>query len=81
MLFAIALFFSFTSFYFTWQEDQSLLSEFANRNEQAKNLLNKFGASIGHLFLYKGFGVSSFIVPVLLFLSGLTLFFSLPKTV
>ncbi|WP_435314508.1 DNA translocase FtsK 4TM domain-containing protein [Cellulophaga fucicola] len=79
MLFAIALFFSFTSFYFTWQEDQSLLSEFANRNEQAKNLLNKFGASIGHLFLYKGFGVSSFIVPVLLFLSGLTLFFSLPK--
>ena len=38
MLFAIALFFSFTSFYFTWQEDQSLLSEFANRNEQAKNL-------------------------------------------
>ncbi|MCL5244449.1 DNA translocase FtsK [Cellulophaga sp. 20_2_10] len=79
MLFAIALFFSFTSFYFTWQEDQSLLSEFANRNEQAQNLLNKFGASIGHLFLYKGFGVSSFIVPILLFLSGLTLFFSLPK--
>ncbi|MDO6491033.1 MULTISPECIES: FtsK/SpoIIIE family DNA translocase [unclassified Cellulophaga] len=79
MLFAIALFFSFTSFYFTWQDDQSLLSEFANRNEQAKNLLNKFGASIGHLFLYKGFGVASFIFPVLLFLSGLTLFFSLPK--
>ncbi|WP_077399852.1 FtsK/SpoIIIE family DNA translocase [Cellulophaga omnivescoria] len=79
MLFAIALFFSFSSFYFTWQDDQSLLSEFANRNEQAKNLLNKFGASIGHLFLYKGFGVASFVFPVLLFLSGLTLFFSLPK--
>lgn len=79
MLFSVALFFSFISFYFTWQDDQSLLSEFANRNEQAKNLLNKFGAAIGHLFLYKGFGLASFIFPVLLFLTGLSLFFSLGR--
>jgi len=55
MLFSIALFFSFVSFYFNWQEDQSLLSQFSNRNEQAKNLLNKFGASVSHFFIYKGF--------------------------
>ncbi len=80
ILLSIALFFSFISFYFTWQEDQSLLSEFANRNEQAKNLLNKFGASVSHYIMYRGFGVASFIIPVLLCLTGLYMFLSLPKT-
>ena len=79
MLFSIALFFSFVSFYFTWQEDQSLLTEFANRNEQAKNLLNKFGASISHLFMYKGFGLASLIIPFLLAYTGLYMFLNLNK--
>jgi len=79
MLFSVALFFSFISFYFTWQDDQSLLSEFANRNEQAKNLLNKFGASISHLFVYKGFGLAAIIFPFLLFYTGLHMFLSLTK--
>jgi len=76
-LLAIAMFFSFVSFYFTWQEDQSVLSEFADRNVDTKNLLNKFGAQMGHLFLYKGFGIGAFIFPVLLLMSGLTLFLGL----
>ncbi len=75
---SIALFFSFISFYFTWQDDQSLLTEFANRNEQAKNLLNKFGASVSHYIMYKGFGLASFILPFLLCLTGLYLFLSIP---
>lgn len=75
---SIALFFSFISFYFTWQEDQSLLTEFANRNEQAKNLLNKFGASVSHYIMYKGFGIASFILPFLLCLTGLYMFLSIP---
>ncbi len=79
MLFSVALFFSFVSFYFTWQDDQSLLSEFANRNEQAKNLLNKFGASISHLFVYKGFGLAALIFPFLFFYTGLSMFLSLTK--
>jgi len=79
MLFSIALFFSFISFFFTWQDDQSLLSEFANRNEQAKNLLNKFGASVSHFFMYKGFGLAALIFPFLLFYTGLYLFLSLAK--
>src|SRR5690554_6179926 len=69
MLLGIALFFSFTSFYFTWEADQSLLTEFTNRNEQARNLLNKFGAHVGHLAIYKGFGISTIIFTFLLFLS------------
>ncbi|MEZ2414438.1 DNA translocase FtsK 4TM domain-containing protein [Muriicola sp. E247] len=78
ILLSIALFFSFISFYFTWQEDQSLLTEFANRNEQAKNLLNKFGASVSYYIMYRGFGLASFILPFLLCLTGLYLFLSIP---
>ncbi len=74
---SIALFFSFMSFYFTWQEDQSMLSEFANRNAQASNLLNKFGASVSHFFMYQGFGLASFAFPFLLAITGLYLFLGL----
>ena len=45
VLLSIALFFSFISFYFNWQDDQSLLTEFADRNKEARNLLNKFGST------------------------------------
>jgi len=77
MLFSIALFFAFISYYFTWQDDQSLLSEFSIRNQQARNLLNKFGASISHFFVYKGFGIASLIFTFLFFITGLKLFLSL----
>ena len=76
---SLALFFSFISFFFTWQDDQSTLSEFANRNEEAKNLLNKFGASVSHFFMYKGFGLASFIFPFLLCLTGLYLFLGIDR--
>ena len=79
VLLSIALFFSFISYYFTWQEDQSLLSEFADRNAEAENLLNKFGAAVSHFFMYKGFGLASFIFPFLLCLTGLYLFLSIDK--
>ncbi|MDO1514471.1 DNA translocase FtsK 4TM domain-containing protein [Maribacter confluentis] len=78
MLFSIALFFSFISFYFNWQDDQSLLTEFKDRNELAKNLLNKFGASISHFFMYKGFGLASLIFPFLICITGIYLFLGLP---
>lgn len=77
MLLSVALFLSFISFYFTWQDDQSLLTEFSDRNATAKNLLNKFGASVSHFFVYQGFGISSLILPVLLGISGLYLFLGL----
>ncbi len=79
ILLSMALFFSFVSFYFTWQDDQSLLTEFADRNEEAKNLLNKFGASVSHFVVYRGFGVASLILTVLLCITGLYLFLSLEK--
>lgn len=79
VLFSIGLFFSFVSFYFTWQEDQSLLSEFKNRNEEATNLLNKFGASISHFVVYKGFGITSLLFPFLIFTTGIYMVWNLDK--
>ena len=79
MLLSIALFFSFVSFYFSWKEDQSSLQNFANRNEQAENLLNKFGADVSYFFMYKGFGLSSLIFTFLFFITGFHLFFSTNK--
>ncbi len=76
---SIALFFSFMSYYFTWQEDQSMLSQFKDRNAQASNLLNKFGAGVSHFFMYKGFGLASFAFPLLLAVTGLYLFLGLDK--
>ncbi|MBS9463020.1 DNA translocase FtsK [Flagellimonas sp. 389] len=76
---SIALFFSFISYYFTWQEDQSMLSEFKDRNAAASNLLNKFGASVSHFFMYKGFGLASFAFPLLLAVTGLYLFLGLDR--
>lgn len=74
---SIALFFSFISYYFTWQADQSTLSEFANRNAEAANLLKKFGASVSHFFMYQGFGLASFVFPLLLAVTGLYMFLGL----
>ncbi len=79
VLLSIALFFSFVSYYFTWQEDQSLLTEFADRNTEAENLLNKFGASVSHFFMYRGFGLASLIFPFLICITGLYLFLGIEK--
>ena len=42
-----------------------------NKEVTTKNLLGKIGASISHLFIYKGFGISSFVIPVIIMLAGL----------
>jgi len=74
VLFAVFLIISFFSYFFNWQEDQSQLADFSNKNITVKNLLGKIGASISHFFIYNGFGVSSLYIPVLLFFSGIAIF-------
>ncbi len=58
------------SYIFTWEKDQDKvlgpLSELFAIDTKVFNWLGKFGALVSHLFMYKWFGVSSFIlVPVL----------------
>ena len=61
-----------------WKEDQSQLILFSERLAETRNLLGKIGAEISHFFIYQGFGIASFIVPVLLFFSGVFVVFNFP---
>ncbi|QXP74130.1 DNA translocase FtsK [Tenacibaculum sp. AHE15PA] len=70
VLFSIFLTVAFISFFFSWQEDQSALSQFSNKAIPTKNLLGKIGAKLSNFFIYKGFGLGAFIIPVTLFLTG-----------
>ncbi|HIP48203.1 MAG TPA: DNA translocase FtsK [Lutibacter sp.] len=71
MLIALLLFVAFISFFNTWQADQSIISEIGNSETKAQNWLGKLGAFISNYILYKGFGIGTFILPILLFFSGL----------
>lgn len=71
ILFSIFLCIAFISFFFTWQEDHSIISQFSDRNISSKNWLGKIGATLSHYSIYEGFGVGAFLIPYLLFISGL----------
>ncbi|WP_420553121.1 DNA translocase FtsK [Tenacibaculum aiptasiae] len=70
ILFSIFLTVAFISFFFSWQEDQSTLTQFADKKIPTKNLLGKIGAKLSNFFIYKGFGLGSFLIPLTLFLTG-----------
>ncbi|WP_374400084.1 DNA translocase FtsK [Flavobacterium sp.] len=70
IFFSIALLLSFISYFITGNNDQNIVSELANRGVKAENWLGKFGAFLADFFLYKGFGVASFIFVRILFLMG-----------
>jgi len=78
-LLGIALLLSFTSYFFSWQSDQSILGDLTSRKLETKNWLNTFGANIGNLFVYKGFGIASLIIAFLTTLSGVYYFFDFNK--
>jgi len=77
LLIAILLFIAFTSYLFTWAEDQDKFSYrmlLAN-DIKVQNLLGTFGAFISEIFVRKGFGVASYLICTLFFVVGVNLFF------
>ena len=70
IFFSLALLLSFISYFVTGNNDQNIVTEIANRSAKAENWLGKFGAYLADFFLYKGFGVASFIFVRVLFLMG-----------
>ena len=78
-LLGIALFLSIVSYFFNWQADQSLIGNLTSRDLSTQNWLNTFGANIGELFVYNGFGVPSIIVSLLITLTGVYYFFDFKK--
>ncbi len=79
LLFGVALIFSFVSYFFTWQADQSNIGDVVNPESESQNWLNTFGANVGHLFIYNGFGISALIFAFLTTLTGIYYFFDYAK--
>ena len=77
-LLGIALLFSFTSFLFSWQADQSIIG-IASRNLKTENWLSTFGSNIAYLCIYQGFGIAGYIFASLITLTGVYLFFDFTK--
>jgi len=75
----LALLFSFVSYFFSWQTDQSNIGILSEREVPTKNWLNTFGSNVGHFFVYEGFGIASFILAALITLTGVYFFFDYVK--
>ena len=78
-LLGLALLFSFVSYFFTWQADQSEIGILTDRNSGNKNWLSTFGSHVGHFFIYQGFGIAAFIFAFLITLTGVYHFFDYTK--
>jgi S-DNA-T family DNA segregation ATPase FtsK/SpoIIIE len=81
LLLAIFLFIAFTSYLFTWKEDQDKVFHGASilwpsANVKVTNLLGNLGALISHEFFYKGFGVASYLFCSFFFIVGVNLLFA-----
>lgn len=80
LLIAFLLFVAFSSYLFTWEEDQDKVFKSGNNlfwgtDVKVSNLLGTLGAYLSHFFIYKGFGVASFLLCSFFFVVGTNLFF------
>src|SRR3984893_5878211 len=78
---ALFLFIAFTSYLFTWQEDQDKVFKggiqfLFSDNIKVANLLGRLGAWAAHLFIYSGFGLASFLICSFFFVLGSNLLFN-----
>jgi len=70
ILFSAFLCIAFISFFFNWQEDQSVLTKLTDKTVKSENLLGKIGANLSHFLIYKSFGIGAFVIALQVFLSG-----------
>jgi DNA segregation ATPase FtsK/SpoIIIE, S-DNA-T family len=75
------LFIAFTSYLFTWREDQDKvfrgLSILTPAHDiKVANLLGNLGAYISHLFFFKGFGLASYLICSFFFITGINWLFA-----
>ncbi|MEO0065673.1 MAG: hypothetical protein RI983_999 [Bacteroidota bacterium] len=81
LLLAGFLFIAFTSYLFTWQEDQDKVQQFgvqifSTDDVRVNNLLGVLGAYISHSLWYNGFGIASYLFCTVFFVVGVNLLFS-----
>ncbi len=80
LLTALILFISFTSYLFTWQQDQDKVLRNTSRflftdDVSVENLLGRIGAWLAHLFFYKSFGIASYLICSMFFILGVNFLF------
>lgn len=80
LMFAALLFIGFTSYLFTWEEDQDKVflhgyKLLLGTDAKVNNLLGTLGAFLSHFFIYKGFGIASYLLCTFFFVIGVNLFF------
>jgi DNA segregation ATPase FtsK/SpoIIIE, S-DNA-T family len=79
ILLSIFLFISFFSYLFTWKQDQAIAQQgmgaLLGTEKPAANLLGNFGAVMSHFFIFKAFGIASFLICTFFFVVGINLLF------
>lgn len=79
--FSFFLLLAFTGFLFSWSADHSVVHNFGWKTFQnanpgsVENIMGVVGALMGHLFIYKWFGIASYLFIYLFFLMGFRLIF------
>lgn len=81
LLLAVFLFIAFTSYLFTWKEDQDKVFHGASillpsSTVKVTNLLGNLGALIAHQFFFNGFGLASYLFCSFFFIIGINLLFA-----
>ena len=80
LLVAAFLLVAFTSYIFTWQEDQDKLFQwgiqiFAVKKLRMENQLGALGAFVAHQFIYNGFGLAAYFLCTTFFVLGMNFLF------
>jgi DNA segregation ATPase FtsK/SpoIIIE, S-DNA-T family len=79
LLFAFLLFIAFTSYLFTWEEDQDKVFRTGSSllwggDVKVNNLLGTLGAYLSHLFIFRGFGIAAYLLCSFFFVLGVNFF-------
>ena len=78
VLVAVILLSAMVSYYFSWENDQSAIVDFTDRSVQTENIASKFGTTIAHFLMYQFLGLGSFVLVMMLLITGFRLFIGNP---
>ena len=78
VLVAVVLLSAMVSYYFSWENDQSAIVDFTDRSVQTENIASKFGTTIAHFLMYQFLGLGSFVLLIMLLITGFRLFIGNP---
>jgi S-DNA-T family DNA segregation ATPase FtsK/SpoIIIE len=83
LLITLFLFVAFTSYLFTWQDDQDMVQLwrthlFSINDLKVNNLMGYIGAFVAYQMMFNGFGLAAYLFCTFFFVLGVNLFFTKP---